>query len=532
MKNISIVAYAILLTFAITSQGFQCASPEFSGAKLRIQQKDYKGAIKLLETEVQKNPSNGEAWFLLGELDADQGDYAGMNAAFEGATKVNDKHAKEIHNIRYSKWGQHVNSGVSYLSRASADSAQLFDLAITQFKTAELIWPDTSLTFKYLGIAYNNKGEFDNALMAFRTSWDMGKDIESLKRVGRIYFLRGSELDNKFESDNADSLRVWKNLSQIKVGTHKNDVMAAFGAPDSVIKPSKKGKKGVPAKETVKVKWKYNNLGLAVEIENDMVASLNKPRLPNIDSTYHHKALVMYDSAETVFEAIKDADPKDNENLNMLLQAYVKSNRIKEAIRTFRIAVENDPKNKNNHYILGILYREDGGYQTAIDEFKAALSIDPGFSDALYDVGATLFNWGVDLLKKEDAKVGAKGEGKGEENLEYKKKFEDALPYLEKVSLVKKDDPQIFETLGKIYARLGQQDKATSVFDEADWLRKHYELKLGMKDVDLTVALGEPNKKEDTTFENTPASKWTYDKDSISFIVANGVVKDWTRTGK
>jgi hypothetical protein len=73
---------------------------------------------------------------------------------------------------------------------------------------------------------------------------------------------------------------------------------------------------------------------------------------------------------------------------------------------------------------------------------------------------------------------------------------------------------------------------ATKQFDYADWLRKHFELKLGMKDVDLKAALGEPSRQEDTTYDNAPASKWTYDKEGAFFIVANGVVKDWTRTGK
>ena len=534
MKNVSTIAAAIVLAVAIMTQGFQCGSPEFSGAKLRIQQKDYKGAIKLLEAEVKKNPANEDAWFLLGELDADQGDFAGMNVAFVEALKINAKHSKEIYSIRYSKWGQNINSGVSYLSRSSADSSQFYEMAVNDFKTASEIWPDTGLTYKYLGIAYYNKGEFDNALIAFRTSWEKGRDLESLKRVGMIYFTKGSDLDGKFDTENADSLRIFKTLNQIRVGTHKNDVMAGFGAPDDVKKivPPKKGRKVMTEKVSAKEEWTYKNLGLSLVIENDLVASDSISRRPAIDSTYHRRALVMYDSAENVFEEVKNVDPKDNQNLNMLLQAYVKSNRIKEALRTFQTAVANDPGNKNNHYILGILFREDGQWQSAIDEFKVALKIDPTFNDASYDVGATLFNWGVDLLRKEEAKAEPKGDGKQEENAEYKKKFEEALPYLEQASLAKKDDPQIFETLGKIYARLGQQEKATKVFDDADWLRKHYELKLGMKDVDLKAVLGEPNKQEDTTYENTPATKWTYDKEGVSFVVAGGVVKDWTRTSK
>jgi hypothetical protein len=53
-----------------------------------------------------------------------------------------------------------------------------------------------------------------------------------------------------------------------------------------------------------------------------------------------------------------------------------------------------------------------------------------------------------------------------------------------------------------------------------------------MKSIDLKAVLGEPNKKEDTTFENAPASNWTYDKEGVVFLVANDVVKDWTRSGK
>lgn len=532
MKNISTVAVTILLAVAITTLGFQCGSPEFSGAKLRIQQKDYKGAIKLLEEEVKKNPTNEEAWFLLGELDAEEGDYAGMNVSFDQAGKLSNKHEKEMHNMRYSKWGNHVNDGVTYLGRATSDSTQFYDMAIKEFKTAAEIWPDTALTYKYLGIAYNNKGDFDDALAAFKESWEKGNDLESLKRVGRIYFIKGNDFDNKFETENADSLRLWKNLHVIKLGTHKNDVMAAFGAPDEVkkITPPRKSKRRGVGQQNPKEIWTYKNLGLTIEIENSLVEKMNNPRLPQIDSTYYRKALAMYDSAETAFETVKDKDPKDNDNLNLLLQAYVKSNRIKEAIKTFQIAIDNDPNNKNNHYILGILYREQGQFQRAIDEFKAALKIDPNYSDAQYDVGATLFNWGVDMLKKDEAKsvdVNAESKNKGSE--EYKVKFREALPYLEEVSAVKKDDPAIFETMGKIYARMGQQDKAAKVFDYADWLRKHYELKLGMKAVDLSAAMGDPTSKEDTTYDNAPATKWVYPKEGATFIVVNGVVKDWTR---
>ncbi len=533
MKTLSTLAFVLILAFAIASQGFQCGSPEFSGAKVRIQQKDFAGAIRLLKEEVKKNPTNEEAWFLLGELDADQGDYAGMNEAFNETAKLTNKHDKDMYNMRFSKWGVHINDGVTFLNRASQDSTQLYDSAIVYFNTAQLIWPDTALTYKYLAIAYNNKGDFDNALVSFKESWEKAKDLESLKRVARIYFQKGSELDTKFETDNADSLHLLSNLKKIKVGSHQNDVIAAFGAPDDRknAAPPKKGKKG-GTKEPPKEVWTYKNIGLRVVIANTLVDEVNKPLMPRIDSTMHFKALGMYDSAAKYSEQAKVLDPKDQDNLNLLLQAYVKSGKITEAISTFTIAEQNDPGNKNTHYILGILYRESGEYQTAIDEFKKALEIDPNFTDAEYDCGATLFNWGVNMIRQEEEKNQGKLDPNAPENPAYKEKFKAALPYLEKVSEVKKDDPQIFETLGKIYLRIAQSEKGKKVFEVADWLRKHPGLKLGMKEADLRAVLGEPASKTDTTFDNAPASSWVYDKDGVTIIVADGAVRDWTLTGK
>lgn len=461
----SVVLLVILIAVLITTQGFQCGSPEFSGAKLRISQKDFKGAIALLETEVQKNPGNEEAWYLLGGLKADQSDYAGMNVAFAAALKINDKHAKEIRNFRYNKWGHHINLGVGYLERATSDSAQFFDLSITEFKRAIEIWADTSLTYRYLGIAYNNKGDLDNAQAAFQTAWDKGKDLDALKRVGRISFAKGNDLEAKFENDNREKILIIKNMNEINKGSHKNDVMRAFGAPDNVRKaplPPKGSKKPADKKE----EWTYNNFNMVLEIDGEKVVNkkFTGSYKSTIDSTYSKQALIQYDNAARTFEIAKETDPKDNENLNFLLQAYVKSGKIKEAIKTFRLAVKNDPGNKNNHYILGILLRTDGDFQGGIEEFKTAYGIDPNFSDALFDLGATLYNWGVDMLKASDAK--------GEENTEYKKKFEEALPYMEKVADVKKDDPMIWETLGQIYARLGKGDLAVKAFDKADKIRK------------------------------------------------------------
>jgi tetratricopeptide (TPR) repeat protein len=189
------------------------------------------------------------------------------------------------------------------------------------------------------------------------------------------------------------------------------------------------------------------------------------PYKPAIDSTEHRAAQVLYDKAVKTLEIARAADPKDNETLQRLLKGYVESNRIEPAVREFEKVVAGDTtNNKTNRFILGVLYRTIGRYDEAIGQFKEANKMDPNDCEVLFDIAATYYNWGVDMIRISDEK--------NEQSDAYKAKFQAALPYMEKVAECKKDDVNVWETMGTIYARLGQQDKAMKAFDQADKIRK------------------------------------------------------------
>jgi len=391
-------------------------------------------------------------------LKGDQfGDYEGMNRAFNAALKISNQHEKDIRGMRFNRWGQHLNGGVTLLNKASSDSAQYYTLAVDEFNKAIAAWPDTSLSYRYLGYAYTNAGAADDAIAAYTKAWNLGKDKEAYSRAGRMFLQKGFDQKSKFESENAEKLRMIKNLAQIEKGSYRTDVMRVLGAPDNVKKGPKTSKKE---------EWTYGKYNLTLMIDGEKVAgkTMSKPYDPGVDSTRYRAAEQEFYRAIDVFERIKQEDPKDNENLGLLLQAYVEANKIQEATKTFKQAVLNEPGNKTNHYILGVLYRTTGDFTSAIGEFKEALNIDPGYGDALFDVGATYYNWGVDILKA--------AQEKGEESQEYKEKFKEALPFMEKVAEIKKDDAQVWETLGTIYARLGDAERAVKALDQADKIRK------------------------------------------------------------
>jgi tetratricopeptide (TPR) repeat protein len=380
-----------------------------------------------------------------------------MNQAFNESEKLSNQFSNDIHALRGHFWVQFINSGVMNKNRATPDSLQYYDKAIEDYKTANMIWPDTSITFLYLAGAYKSKGDIPNTILNLNKLWEMDHDKDAYKSVGRIYVQQGLEKKEQFKTANADKLKLQKNLKDIDKGSYKSDVTQAFGNPDS----QKKDKKN-PKKED----WIYNQYSMTFTFDGERVANRKIEKVYNlkIDSTKYFEAVAEFNKAVDVFEAIKKADPKDNENLNLLLQAYYESDRSVEATTAFKLAVENDPGNKMNHYILGLLYRSVNDYPGAIGEFNEAIRIDSSFSDAFYDIGATYYNWGVKMKKA--------SQEKGDESEEYKTKFQAALPWMKKMTEIKKDDARIWETLGTIYALLGQAENATKALDEADKLRK------------------------------------------------------------
>ncbi len=457
MKNNLITIALLLLCAGLVIQGFECGSTDFESGKLYQSQKNYKEAIRLFETELQKNPKNEEAWYRLGIVKGEVDDMEGMSRAFAQALSISKEHATEIHDYRYNYWANHLNAGVAYKNRASKDSAQFVDKAIEEYKKAISAWPDTSLTYYYLGPMYIDKNQIDSAIACYQQAWDLAHDRGAYKNVGRLYISQGSALKAEFDSTNADKLKLQKDMQSLKKGSHRSDLQSALGEPTKKVRDRKNSKKE---------DWTYSQYGLKFTLEGEFVATKTvlKPYDFQIDSTKYYAAMVKFNKAVEIFETLKTLDPKDTETLNLLLNAYFQADRIKEAIQTFKLAIENEPGSKLNHYVLGILYRTNHEYDAAIAEFKAATEIDPEYADAIYDIGATYYNWGVEQKKA--------AQEKGDESTAYKDKFKEALPYFEKSSELKPDDAKIWDTLGTIYALLGQKEKATKALDRAEAIRK------------------------------------------------------------
>ena len=72
MKQPTVLILIMLFLSALSFTGFQCGSAESTSAKLYIQRGDLEAAEASLKKEVDKNPANAEAWWLLGHTRVDR----------------------------------------------------------------------------------------------------------------------------------------------------------------------------------------------------------------------------------------------------------------------------------------------------------------------------------------------------------------------------------------------------------------------------------------------------------------------------
>jgi tetratricopeptide (TPR) repeat protein len=184
--------------------------------------------------------------------------------------------------------------------------------------------------------------------------------------------------------------------------------------------------------------------------------------------------------ASEVFEAGHRADPEKVEYISQLIDIYSSLGKDDKALALTRDAVAADPQNRNFRYVYGVFFLKQDKFAEGIDQLKMVSPIesggeDPIFADAVYNLGVAYLNWGVAMKKDAEAQAekAAKEKKKDfKEDLSFKEKFKAAIPYFEKATEIKKDDPIIWQQLGRLYTTLNMPDKANAAFKKFDAMNK------------------------------------------------------------
>ncbi len=340
MRKIVIASLFLAMVFAFSA--FQCASTELTSAKLYIKQEQYDKAKEALEKEIAKNAQSFEAYYLLGYLYGQEGQYDLMLDNFNKSVEINPQFKKDADDNKLYYWAQSFNRGVGFFNKASKatteDSVQMFyDKTIEAFSNAIAIEPDSLSAYQNLGFAYVNAGQSAEAipvvekeialyLKKYNVQGDGPLDKEQTKGLAESYAFLGELLtsqgsankDNKAVSDEYYS----KAAEQMKVANkyYPNDpdillhLSNAYIAADRLDEAMNAFKQGVEQEpENKYYRFNYGSMLLNAEKYEEAVAQLSKA--VEIDSEYEN---AIYNLAVTyvrwgadILDKATEADEED-----------------------------------------------------------------------------------------------------------------------------------------------------------------------------------------------------------------------------
>ena len=463
MKRTSLLLFIIAaLLYGFATVGFQCSSAELTSARLYMQRQDWPNAAKSLQKEVEKNPQDAEAWYLLGRVDAELKDYAGMNTSFKNSLALTNQFQKDISDTRLHFWAQFFNQGVIDLQKGK-DSTAYCDKAIESFTNAIAVLPDSVTTYRGLANAYLLKGDKENSLKTLEKVYSMQKDPVTGHLLGVRYFDIAEGYKKAFEDRNRDALEVARSLEGIRDKMRKEDAEKALGTANSV-----EIGKGKQAKEET---WTYDKYNMVLKFVDGRLADrrFTRPLNLQIDSTDYRKAMEYYDKSVDVLTVASGLGPTSEPILADLSNALIAAGKANVARETFAKLLETNPNNKIAHYNLGVLELKANEFEEAIKNFTAAWNADPTYESALYNLVVCYVNWGVSMREKAQKAV----EGTANQiDPAYKEKFQKAVPLLEQLLDKRQNDAELWELAGRLYANMNMTEKSKAAFDRSDKIRQ------------------------------------------------------------
>jgi tetratricopeptide (TPR) repeat protein len=348
-----------------------------------------------------------------------------------------------------------------------------WDKAIETLNTEVAKNPKSDEGYFLLGTVYSEQDNIDKMMESFDKSLAISnkfeKNIEEYKAFqwannfnrGVSLFQRGNKVTDEDSSKMYFDMAIdaYKNAIELQPDSGETYRNLAFvylttGKTEESVEPLTKLVEIEQAEEG------YQYLGevyytLGVNLMNDF--KFNKNPQDSI------KAMDYYSKSIASLEEGLKKYPENSEMQVARTSAYIGAGRIAEAITASKILVDNEPNNKIYRYNYGVLLLNSEKYAEAETQLLEALKIDPEYENAIYNLGVTYVKWGTAMNKE--------AEQQGKISEDYKKKYEAALPYLEKV--VEKDPTNvaIWELLGKVYSVLGMTEDANNAFKKADELR-------------------------------------------------------------
>ncbi|MDO9613069.1 MAG: tetratricopeptide repeat protein, partial [Bacteroidota bacterium] len=158
--------------------------------------------------------------------------------------------------------------------------------------------------------------------------------------------------------------------------------------------------------------------------------------------------------------------PDNGTILVEVINIYLNSNRVDDALKYLDIAIEQDPKNSSYYFARGTLFDKLQKPEEATTSYLKAIEYKDDYFDAYYNLGAVYYNKGVKQIDVANAVPSNQPEKYEEEKEKADIEFKKAIPYMEKAHEVNPTDKFTMESLKTLYYRLKMLDKHAEIIEK------------------------------------------------------------------
>jgi tetratricopeptide (TPR) repeat protein len=164
------------------------AAQHLTSAKLYLRLAQFDKAEASAVKATEKDPDDGEAWFVLGKARYELKKYPEMIAAFDKADSLDaEEYKEETFKYRLKVWADSYNSGVKFY-QLGRDSASYFITAIDSLSVAIMAQPESTRTYYICALAYYGSGKTGESIRSLNTSLAKNpRQPEELKLLGRLH---------------------------------------------------------------------------------------------------------------------------------------------------------------------------------------------------------------------------------------------------------------------------------------------------------------------------------------------------------
>jgi tetratricopeptide (TPR) repeat protein len=462
-KLIYLSAFLVIATFLM--QGFQCASPEMTTAKIALQNKDWRKAKEFFEKELEKNHNNGEAWIMLTEVNQQLNliDEA-VSTILKGEKYIVSKDLTErVPHTKYAIYGASYNKGVEYLNDYLKDKNESdFKKFVESFGNCIKLRPNSPDVYRLLAIGYEAKGDFANANLNNNKYADLLKtELEIAKEKGL-------------------NVNMERSASHSILGAPIKSMALPYGEEgDSVIIDAYLYK----SKELIVYSLKEHSnpivvTGWRADLPKDI--TIQERFQPFTFSTSPYFSLAQYffdnkdwDNALQNIFAILYIDPQNIDANTALILIYESQGKKEESLKYIQELVQKNPNNPSYLVQHADLLQQLEKFDESIEQYEKAIKIDPKNDNALRNIASAYKNKVLVIQKEQQEKVNS--------DRNYKPNPDEYMPLLRKSAeyfeLCRKTmkfsrDFDVLAELAEIYTFTKETDKQKYTIAELEALEE------------------------------------------------------------